>query len=118
MRRTLNINKSKFWLVEVTGHTDEVDGDGFRTGEIIYTYSAPIEVWLTTYPSNGAIIEQLFGKDAQLDMVAVSSSISLNKDSLLFNNEPVSNYYTTYDYRVSNIKRSLNVFQYGLRSRE
>jgi hypothetical protein len=118
MRRTLNLNTTKFWLINVIGQSDEIDNDGFKTGEVIDTYSDPIEINLSIYPANGNIVEQLFGKDVQLDKIAVSSSIDLNKDSLLFLTEPVSNFYTTYDYRVSNIKKSINVFQYGLRNRE
>lgn len=117
MRRTLGINKTKLWVVNKTGETEVVDGDGYYTGEITDTYSDPVEIYLTLYPSNGAIIEQLFGKDASLDMVAVSNYVELNLNSLLFLTEPTDNFYTTYTYNVNNIKRSLNTFQYGLKAR-
>ena len=117
MKRTLSINKTTLWISIPTGYTDKLDGDGFNTGERVRTFSTPVEVKITIYPSNGAIIEQLFGKDAKLDMVALSNDVALTKDSLIFLNEPSDNYATTYDYRVDNIRESLNTFQYGLKKR-
>lgn len=119
MRRTLGINKTKLWVVEPTAEIEAIDEDGNYTGEITNLYSAPTAIYLTLYPSNGAIVEQLFGKDASLDMVAVSNDIELTKDSLLFLTEPSleSDFSKTYDYAVSNLKRSLNTFQYGLRKK-
>lgn len=119
MRRTLGINKTKLWVVEPISEIEAIDDDGNYTGEITNLYDTPVEVYLTLYPSNGAIVEQLFGKDASLDMVAVSNSVELTKDSLLFINEPLitDDFFKTHDYSVQNIKRSLNTFQYGLRKR-
>lgn len=115
--RTLNINKTKIWYVVPTGSSEVLDINGFKTGEFEYTYSTPVYDYITMYPSNGAIIEQLFGKDSSLDMVALSNSVILTKDTLIFLTAPVSNYDITYDYRVDNIKQSINSYQYGLRSR-
>jgi len=42
---------------------------------------------------------------------------TLVKDTLLFVSQPSENFMTTYDYKISNVKRSLNTFQFGLRSR-
>ena len=69
------------------------------------------------YPSNGRIVEAIFGKDYSCDMVAVSNEINFSKDGLLFLTEPTSDYATTFDFKVDNIKKSLNTFAYGLRGR-
>jgi len=117
--RTLERNKTKLWYVAYTGEADVVDDDGFKTGEVTKTYSSPSAVYISLYPSSGLIVEQLFGKDASYDMIAVTSQNEriLNKEDLLFLSEPLSNYDTTYDFRVDRVLTSLNGSSYGLRRR-
>ena len=115
--RTLNLNKTKLWSVHIVSSQEDVDDDGFLTGEIIDTYSNPSVIFLSIYPAVGTIVEQIFGKDTSFDMMAVSNEVELTPDTLLFLSEPTGEYYTTYDYRVSKISRSLNTFQYGLEKR-
>lgn len=115
--RTLNRNKTKLWVVQPIGATEEMDNDGFYTGQIITAYSSPLVIYLHLYPSSGEIVERLFGKDASYDMIAVSNDVVLNKDSLLFLSVPFSNYDITYDYHIGKILKSLNTYQYGLKKR-
>ena len=116
--RTLEINKTKLWYVNIVSITDKIDGDGFFTGEKINTYGTPAIIYLPLYPANGRVSEQIFGKDAQLDMVAVSNNVELNKDTLLFLSAPTTTSYdTTYDYNINSIAISLNTFNYGLKKR-
>ena len=117
--RTLLKNKTKLYYVNPTGFVNYVDGDNNYTGEVTETYSTPSEVYVHLYPSGGLITEQMFGKDANIDMIAVSceNDIEFTKDTLLFVTSPVSNYPTTYDYKVSEIKQSLNNIVYGLNRR-
>lgn len=117
MKRTIEINKTKLWCVSPSVKTELTDDDGNYTGEFTSTFGTPTVVYLSLYPFSGAISEQIFGKDASFDMIAVSNSVDLSKDSLLFLTEPVSNYATTYDYRVRDIKASKNTKQYGLTRR-
>lgn len=112
--RSLNRNKTKLWAVAPVTLTPVLDSDGFNTGETTKTYSAPIEIELMIYPSNGAIVEQLFGKDSKFDMAAVSTSVELSVNTLLFTSLPTKNYSTTYVYRIGEFKKSLNTYQYGL----
>lgn len=112
--RTLERNKTKLWMVDVTGVTESTDIDGFKTGDFVKTYSTPVVIYLSLYPANGKIVEDIFGRDASLDMVAVSNDVVLTKNTLLFLTAPVSNYLTTYDYKVDRINISLNTKQYGL----
>lgn len=115
--RNLNLNLTKLWKVESSGLTDLKDSDGNYTGERIKAYSTPTQIALNIYPSNGTIAEQIFGKDASFDMVAVSNTVVLGKDTLLFLTQPTSNYDTTYDYSVSKINKSKNTYNYGLKGR-
>lgn len=115
--RTLERNKTKLWLVNPTGSGILLDEDGYDTGETIKTYSVPVEVFINIYPSGGLVQEQIFGKDASLDMIGISNDVVLNDNSLLFLTLPVGNYGTTYDYRLSAIKKSINTYNYGLRNR-
>lgn len=115
--RTLDRNKSIIWTVEPIGRTPLLDYEGYDTGESIVTFGLPNKVSISMYPSSGAIVEQIFGKDVSLDMIAVSNELVFTENTLLFLNEPVENYDTTYDYRVSAIKKSINTNNYGLRQR-
>jgi len=112
--RTLEKNKLSYWLVNKVGDTNEVDVDMNYTGEVIPVYSNPSQIRLATYPANGKITEEMFGKNSQLDLIAVSTDVVLTKDSLLFLASPLGDYSTTYDYRVDKINQSLNGYSYGL----
>lgn len=115
--RTLEINKSVLYSVEITGKTELLDSDGFKTGEYTTTYGVPTEIRIALYPANGGVVERIFGKDVSLDMVAISNDVILTEKTLLFKTVPVSNYDNTYDYIVSSIKNSINTYNYGLRQR-
>ena len=115
--RTLELNKSTLWLVNPTGEVDEVDGDGFYTGSKTISYSTPIEIKINIFPATGEITEEVFGKNASLDMIGITTDLELQIGSLLFLTQPVSNYYSTYDFSVSMIKKSLHVKRYGLKRR-
>lgn len=113
--RTLNKNKTKLWYVEPAGMVDVLDSDGFKTGEKKSVFGLPTIVYLQLSPSNGDIVEQIFGKESSLDMISVSTDVVLSKFGLLFLTEPINKYDTTYDYKVVEIKKSLNSYNYGLR---
>lgn len=115
--RSLELNQTQLWKVEVISSTEGVDIEGFRTGEMIDTYGSPSIIFLHLYPSTGNITSQIFGKDCSFDMLAVSNDTELLPSTLLFLTEPVGEFYTTYDYMVSSVKHSLNNFNYGLEKR-
>lgn len=112
--RTLRRNKKTLWVVKPLGKVEVVDADGFKTGEKTTSYSPPIEVNISMYPTNGGIAERIFGKDASLDMIGISNEVTLDMDTLLFLVKPSANFKTTYDYRVGKINKSLNTTTYGL----
>ena len=115
--RTLEKNKTKLWIVQIVGQSEQKDDNGFFTGDISLTFSEPSMVKMNIYPSDGKIVRQIFGTDVNYDMVGISNDIILDKDSLIFLEEPVENFDTTYDFKVHSIKKSLNSIAYGLRSR-
>lgn len=112
--RELRKNQTGLWYVNRTGETDETDVDGNFTGEKVPTFSTPVKVRLSLYPSNDFIINRIFGKDYSCDMIASSNSISLNENTLLFLTEPSTDYENSYDYTISRISPSLNSYNYGL----
>lgn len=115
--RDLEKNKVSLWKVDLVSITDEVDINGYKTGQKKKTYSTPTQIRLSLYPSDGDIALRLFGQDCNFDMITSSVSNILTKDSLLFKVQPTANFSTTYDYNVAKISESLNVHLYGLNRR-
>lgn len=115
--RTLERNKTTFWIVNCIDEVDVKDEDGFYTGEKELGYSSPTLVKLSVYPASGDIVEQIFGKQVVVDLVAVSENVKLDKMTLIFKKEPTLGEYDNYDYKVTHIAESLNHTQYGLRGR-
>lgn len=115
--RGLSKNMTKLWLVSVTGYTDELDGDGNYTGQVIPVRSTPVIKYISLYPNTGSVIHRQFGIDGSYDMVAVSNTVELNETDLLFLTEPTGDYDVTYDYIIDKKMVSLNVFAYGLQKR-
>lgn len=115
--RTLDRNKTNIWIAKLSSISDEVDDDGFKTGEKVIIYGTPLTATITLYPSGGGIVIQGFGLDESYDMVAVSSNIVLESTDLIFITEPVEDYDITYDYSVTQINKSLNSYFYGLTKR-
>ena len=116
--RTLELNKTKLWLVNPIGFTDKVDPNGLYTGDIIRTYGTPIEIRLTLYPATGTIVESIFGHNVDIDMVSVTTDLVLTPDSLLFETQPTGDYFETYTYKVEKILKSLNNYVYGFKRRK
>lgn len=114
--RDLQRNTVNIWYVNVDEITEVMDGDLY-TGESTKSFTAPISATISMYPVNSIILKELFGEDVSVDMVASSTNLVFEKDTLIFITEPVSDYSQTYDYSISAISKSLNVNTYGLKSR-
>lgn len=112
--RTLELNKQKLWVVDVVGETEVVDSEGFYTGEVEDTYTTPYEIYVNLFPYNNKIHGELFGISEKLDMIAIGDDLDLKYNSLLFTEEPTTDYDVNYTYKVNKIAKSLNVTQYGL----
>lgn len=115
--RTLTKNKTKLWLVKETGYVDAVDLNGNYTGDKVKIYGTPTEILLSIYPNNGDLKQVAGGILAEFDYIAVSELPVLSGSDILFTSLPVSNYGTTYSYRVDKVMTSINVNFYGLKAR-
>lgn len=114
--RTLKRNQVQLWIVTPMGEQDVVDEDGYFTGEVQLQYTTPRKISLPLYPASGDIKDRVFGTDVDINMVSVSN-IELKENDLIFYDEPIGDYDVTYDYSISIILPSLNVFNYGLKRR-
>lgn len=117
MKRTLMKNKTKLWKVSETGVVESVDLSGNFTGDRVKTYSEPVEVFLSMYPTSGDLKQVASGIFAEYDYIAVDTITSLNEMDLLFRTEPTGNYDTTYDFRIGKKVESINTVVYGLKAR-
>lgn len=115
--RTCEKNKVDIWYTSNPTFIEEVDEDGFFTGNTIMTYPNPSKYKIGLYPSGGKIIQEIFGTSCNFDMVSVDMGERFNKDTLIFLSEPTLDYDSTYDYRVSDLRRSLTLTYYGLKRR-
>lgn len=110
--RTCNKNKIKIWYVQNKITKDAVDEHGNYTGEVISEYESPKEMMINFYPSTGEVIRDIFGEYASGEMVSTVMGKPFNKNTLLFLNEPTGIIEETYDYKMSDIKESINSSYY------
>jgi len=115
--RTLDRNKSTFWVVSPTGKVDVVNDKGQYTGEVQRTFSTPTKIKLSVYPYDGNIMYTVKGQVGEFDYIGVSESYTLNKDDLLFKVEPTGDYDSKYDYKVGRLLDSLNNSRFLLKAR-
>lgn len=115
--RTLNLNKTDIWYVDFLGEQRVTDEDGYFTGEYEDTYSEPTKIQLNIHSGSSSVKEELFGKDNQLDIVCSTPIGDLEKNTLIFLEEPSGNYDETYDFKVVKKFKSLNHYNYGFRGR-
>lgn len=116
--RSLEINKSSFWMVRPTGFTDVMDGQGRYTGEKIATFSDPVKLRFNVFPNDGTITTTVKGQIEEFDFIGVSEELGIvSKDDLLFILQPVDEFDLTYDYKVGRILQSINVIKFTLEAR-
>lgn len=115
--RTLEKNKITIWYSNGKTETEERDDEGNFTGVIISEYEKPVKSRMNFYPANGEIIRDVFGNAEDGDMVSVMMGNPFTKDTILFLTEPVGDYADTYDYRIKDMKTSLNSTYYLWRKR-
>lgn len=116
--RTLELNKQELWFVEPTGtYTEKVDDDLNFTGERIRDFTSPVKIRMMLYPDDGTINNDFSGKLVNFDFYSVTTDLNFSDEALLFYNEPLSNFDTTYDLKVEKILKSLNSTTYLFKSR-
>ena len=115
--RTLEKNKIPIWYSNTKIETEEVDNEGNFTGNIISEYVVPVKSKMNFYPANGEIIRDVFGNAEDGDMVSVMMGNPFTKDTILFLSEPTEDYSDKYDYKIKDMKPSLNSTYYLWRKR-
>lgn len=118
--RFCNKNKINIWYTPNCNFVDETDDNGNYTGNTIIEYEKPIKTAVNMYPANGSIVEDIFGKNCNLDYVVIDNNDKFNEYTVFFINEPLEtdDLSTTYDYYVDQISKSINHTQYGLVKRQ
>lgn len=116
--RNCKKNKTPIWYSNEFDKIEEFDKEGFFTGNVIIKYKNIEKTGLNLYPANGEIVEEIFGKNANLDMVFVTVGSPFTMSSVFYIDEPIEDGDVyDYDYYVSSINKSLNNTYYGLNRR-
>lgn len=114
--RDLARNMVTLWYVYPTGEEESVDTNGNYTSDMVKTYSSPVEIKISLYPTSSTIAKELFGVSLDIDFISNSNSVTLHKDGLLFKSDPISEkYLEEADYRVTAIQPSINTTSYGIK---
>lgn len=112
--RDLIKNTVELYYVEITGSTETTDTDGNYTGDFENTYSTPVKIRISLYPTSSDVSRELFGLDFNVDYVTNTSRYSLSINGLLYKSLPTKDFEKTFDYKVVAIKDSINTVKYGL----
>ena len=65
----LKINQVPFYYATYEGHVEQLDADGYKTGEIEEKYSEPILAYARVAPYTGQVTGMPFGADLTYDKV-------------------------------------------------
>ena len=133
--RTLLRNKRPVWVCTYEGITDEVDSDGFLSGEHPPRYNAPVRLAANVSPAKGKVALEFFGNDLSYDKLVLFDCLDgavvfspadadglLTSDGFLFgvgrpidenavlfiDRAPTGTSAEGYDYIVVRIARSFN----------
>lgn len=113
--RTCEKNKQSMYVSLCTGEVDEVDEDGYFTGNVINQYSEPTLTRVNIYPASGKIADEVFGHYEKLDMIVVTVGTQFNTNDIFYLPENLAS--GKHDYYVSEMKKSLNNTYYRLTKR-
>ena len=78
-------NQREFYYQTYQGMTDEVDDDGYLTGDQIATYSNPIKAKAMISENTSDVTDTPFGKDLVYDkMISTVQDLPIDENSMLF----------------------------------
>lgn len=115
--RSCKKNKQTIWHTNQFTEVEEVDEYGDFTGNTLVTPINVQETRANLYPANGDIVEQIFGREKNFDMVFVEIGKPFDENSVFYLTEPTLETVEDYDYYVSALRTSLNQSYYGLSRR-
>lgn len=65
--KDLKINQVPFYYATYEGHVEQLDSEGYKTGEVEVKYSAPIKAYARIAPYTGTVTGMPFGADLTYD---------------------------------------------------
>lgn len=119
---SLAANRQKIWYAELTGSTDKVDANGYKTGEKVKTYSTPQEFLIYVAPSRGNSTYMPFGIGWEYTnvMSTCDTSCPIRETSVLwvgispFNEDGTRN-DAEHNYTVERVAKGLNSILYAIK---
>lgn len=110
--RCLEINKRPFWYALYSGTVDVYE-DGYKTGEKVVSYAAPVKCYGNISPASGSSVVEQFGTNERYDKVIVldtDAAPQIDEHTVLcVDIEPsYSGGQLVYDYVVKKVAKSLN----------
>ena len=73
-------NKQSFWYANISGTAAAYDSNGYETGEITTTYTAPVEVAANISPARGTADLDMFGINENYTKTIVTDDLTLPVD--------------------------------------
>lgn len=115
-------NKVPFWYQLYEGEEPVTDEDGYRTGEMVPSYSSPVACEGNISPASGTAQTDLFGMLDRYEKVInpMPKDCPMDEMTLLFvDREPEydgnDNLVNTPDYIVTQVAESLNCKSYRIK---
>ena len=111
--RACKKNQTLCWVSNTISEVDEVDSDGYFTGNKLITHTNVEPVYLNLYPSDGHISNEIFGLSDSFDFMITTIKNPFNENSVFYLTEPIDT--DNFDFKISSIKESLNSTYYALK---
>lgn len=110
--RIMERNKTTFYYCLYKGETQNVDSDGYETGEKTVNYGEPVKMRANISPATGSAQVEQFGNLASYDRVIVTDDTNcpIDENAVLFlDTEPTfKDGAPVYNYTVWRVAKSLN----------
>ena len=79
--RTLQRNRQDIWYALYQGQTEAVDSDGYKTGELVASYTEPVKTQMNVSGGRGMAVSQYFGIDNLFTHTAVTQDMTTPFDT-------------------------------------
>lgn len=117
--RIMERNKTAFYYCLYAGETQNLDENGYETGEKTVKYSPAVKIRANISPATGSAQVEQFGNLASYDKVIVTDDVNcpIDENTVLFIDRPPTfkDGLPQYDYTVWRVARSLNSVSIAVR---
>lgn len=117
--RIMERNKTAFYYCLYAGETQNLDENGYETGEKTVKYSPAVKIRANISPATGSAQVEQFGNLASYDKVIVTDDVNcpIDENTVLFiDSAPTyKDGLPQYDYTVWRVARSLNSVSIAVR---